>query len=129
MKIRIFNRGKYIESINKLYKRKAPDYVIEAYNQGYTDVVNYYYKLKLQNKNRNTSQMSHRTLFEHYEGSRLGFINEALKRRDEEFLKAFFVMTNLDIVTGKRLPPNSGSKLKPAGLTNIGFKDVFKKLH
>lgn len=128
MKLRIFDRTKYIESIKKLQKRNAPDYVIEAYNNGYTDVVNYYYRLRLENRRKNKPNSSNTSLLEQYVNFPLEFIQEALKKRDEEFLKAFFVMTNLDIVTGKRLPPSTGSGLKPAGVTNIGFKDVFKKI-
>lgn len=127
MKLIIFNRTKYIESMNKLARRKAPDYVIEAYNNGYTDVVNYYYKLRLQNK-RTKTENTKESLVERYQPSEISFIQEALKKRDEDFLKAFFVMTNLDIVTGKKLPPSVSNKIKPSGLTNIGFKDVFKKL-
>lgn len=129
MKIKIFDRKRYIESINKLYKRKAPAYVIEAYNNGYIDVVNYYYKLKLHNKRTGVSNSTQETFSEHFQGNHPSFVNEALTKRDEEFLKAFFVMTNLNIVSGAKLPPSAGNKLKPSGLTNIGFKDVFKKLH
>lgn len=128
MKLKIFNRTKYIESMKKLQRRNAPNYVIEAYNSGYIDVVNYYYRLKLENLRLKTPKSSQKGLLEHYISFPIGFIQEALKKRDEDFLKAFFVMTNLDIVTGKRLPPRAGSGLKPAGINNIGFKDIFKKL-
>lgn len=127
MKLIIFNRTKYLESIKKLKIRKAPDYVIEAYNRGYIDVVNEYYKLKLENK-RNSKTNSKSGILEEYKDSQIDIVKEALTKRDEEFLKAFFVMTNLDIVTGKRIPRKAGGKLKPSGLTNIGFKDVFRKL-
>lgn len=127
MRLTIFNRGKYIESIKKLQKRKAPDYVIEAYNNGYTDVVNYYYRIKLFNK-INKIEESKVNLLEQFKNTKLPFITEALTKRDEEFLKAFFIMTNLDIVTGKRLPRNAGQMLKQREIVDLGLTKLHKRL-
>lgn len=126
MKVKIFNRKKYVESLNNLIKIGAPAYIIEAYASGYYKEVSYYYRIK-NNKSLN-KQVSMLTENKQYkENLKLKFLEEARNKRDEDFLKAFFVMTNLDIVSGKRLPPNAGKLLKP-GKISLGLKDLYKKL-
>lgn len=131
MKVTIFDRKKYITSMNNLIKLNAPSYVLEAYKLGYTKVVNKYYKDKAVNKRLNESRQaksSPESLLLADLVPNLPFITEARKKRDEDFLKAFFVMTNLDIVTGKKLPPNTGRLLKDRGIFDSGLKELYKKL-
>lgn len=131
IKLKIFDRKKYIESIKKLQLRKAPSYIIEAYKSGFANVVNEYYRIKLNKKSLNESKQSklaHVDVFNEYEGINIGFIAEALKKRDEEFLKAFYVMTNLDIITGNKLPPSTGRLLRDKGIYSMDFKSIFKKI-
>lgn len=129
MKLRVFDRKKYAEAINALIKRNAPTYIIEAYKQGYVKVVNYYYKNKV-----NKLQESKKTVFDTIDVFNvtadvdLDFIVEARKKRDEDFLRAFYVMTNLDIITGSKLPPATGKLLKDKGIYNMNIKDIFKKI-
>lgn len=132
MKIKVFDRKKYIESINLLIKRNAPNYVIEAYNQGFTKVINLYYASKLNRATSITESKRYKVVSDKLDSlvekaNHLSFIKEAKNYRDEDFLKAFFVMTNLDIITGKKLPPNAGNLLKDAGMYNIGLKNIYKK--
>ena len=56
------------------------------------------------------------------------FIREAVKKSDIDFLKAFFQMTNMDIMSGEKLPPNAGSLLKQGIIKDLGLKDLYKKL-
>lgn len=134
MKLTMFDRRKHIESLNKLKKRNAPSYVIDAYNEGYVKVVNTYYSLKLQklkeNKGRYTlkeakAYTDYAKLVEYEEAP---FIREAVKKSDIDFLKAFFQMTNMDIMSGEKLPPNAGSLLKQGIIKDLGLKDLYKKL-
>lgn len=125
MKLVTFNRKKYNESLLNLAKINAPNYVIEAYVEGYHKEVSYYYKLKSNPALK--AQANKITESKNYkETANIRFLNEAKNSRDEDFLKAFFIMTNLDIVTGKRLPPNAGKLLKP-GIISFGLKDLYKK--
>lgn len=131
MKIKMFDLKKYRESLRRLEVRGAPEHVVEAYKDGYSDVVNMYYQIKLQRKlgrtlheNTGVSKKSLQKL----KNSELRFVQEAFTKRDEDFLKAFFVMTNLNIVSGERLPPNAGKLLKQGIATPFGLKKLFKKL-
>jgi len=132
MKLTIFDRKKYEEAIKKLKVKNAPDYVIEAYKEGFGNVVNVYYKIKLERRRTNNYKYSlteSKDYIRHAKRVDFGFIEEALKKSDVDFLKAFFQMTNLDIVSGEKLPPNAG-KLIRQGMTLRGFslKDLYKKL-
>jgi hypothetical protein len=126
MKVKIFDRKAYIDSLNNLIKIDAPSYVVEAYAKGYYKEVSYYYKIKA-NKNLRKKVNTLTENKKYKENLNTKFLAEARNKRDEDFLKAFFVMTNLDIVTGKRLPPNAGKLLKP-GKISLGLKDLYKKL-
>ena len=130
MKVIIFDRKKYIESMNILIKHKAPSYVLEAYQQGYTKVVNQYYKNKVMKTLNESRQVITGSEALSLAGlvPNLPFVAEARKKRDEDFLRAFFVMTNLDIVTGNKLPPNAGRLLKDRGMFDSGLKELYKKL-
>ena len=93
MELKIFDRKKYVESINILISRKAPSYVIEAYQQGFTKVVNLYYKIKT--TRAITESKIAITTAEAFSlaglVSNMPMVTEALKKRDEDFLKC---MTN-----------------------------------
>lgn len=130
MKLTVFDRKKYIESINKLKLRKAPDYVIRAFQEGYINTVNEYYRVKLQDKIKNKKENIKftRVLSEAIKNENKQFLNEALSKKDQDFIKAFFRMTNMDIMSGDRLPPNASSLIKQGIVKDFGLKDLFKKL-
>jgi hypothetical protein len=132
MKLTIFDLKKQENSIRKLEARKAPPYILEAYDEGFVDVINNYYKLKLKNLKIKVVTESKQpidseliTMVSHSEHK---FLKEALSKRDEDFLKAFFTMTNLDIVSGRKLPPNASSLIKQGITQDLGLKDLYKKL-
>jgi len=132
MKLTVFNRTKYVESLNKLKVKNAPNYVIEAYNEGFNDVVNAYYKIKLERRLNNDYKYSLTEAKQNAEiASQLphDFLQEAISKMDTDFLKAFFQMTNLDIVTGEKLPPNAGKLIRQGmSLRGNSLKDLYKKL-
>lgn len=131
MKLTMFDRKKYVESIKKLKMRNAPEYIIEAYNEGFTKVINEYYKIKLarmKTKDFKYSLQESKKYTVLANKSEYKFISEALQKSDVDFLKAFFQMTNMDIVTGKRLPPDAGRLLKQDVIRDLGLKDLYKKL-
>jgi hypothetical protein len=131
MKLTIFDRKKYLETIKKLEKRNAPNYILEAYEEGYTKVVNEYYKIKLDRikaKNFKYSLMESKTYSDLAKTVKFSFIEAALKKSDIDFLKAFFQMTNLDIVSGKKIPPNAGRLIDQSSIRDLGLKDLYKKL-
>lgn len=132
MKLTLFNRKKYFESLQKLKVRKAPSYIIEAYKDGYASVVNEYYRTKL-DKRINKSVFEEdkypvESLIEVSKGLDIGFLNEALTVKDLEFIKAFFKMANLDLVSGDRLPPNASKLIRQKIAKDFGLKDLYKKL-
>lgn len=134
MKLKVFDRKKYMEAMSLLAKRNAPSYIIEAYKAGYAKVINFYYEQKLRQSRVVQESKRYKTVSESLDqlvkkAEHIPFIMEAKKRRDEDFLKAFFVMTNLDIITGKKLPPKAGRLLKDAGIYNLGLKNLYKKRH
>jgi hypothetical protein len=128
MNITTFDRKKYVESLKRLERRGAPSYVVEAYRDGYVDVVNGYYDIRLHRKLNRKIQESKVDVLGRAESIKNRHVQEALKARDEDFLKAFFIMTNLDIVTGNKLPPNAGKLLRQDIVRSLGLKDLFKKL-
>jgi len=132
MKLILFDRRKYEEAIRRLKAKNAPDYIIEAYEEGYGSVVNAYYKIKLERRINGLSKYSLNESTEYLELGKqidLKFIQEALTKSDIDFLKAFFQMTNLDIVTGEKLPPNAGQLIKQGmSLRGKSLKDLYKKL-
>ena len=130
MKLVVFDRKKYIESISKLKLRRAPDYVINAFQEGYIGTVNEYYKIKLQNKIKNKKESIKITsvLSEAVKNENKQFLNEAASKKDLDFIKAFFRMTNMDIMSGDRLPPNASSLIKQGIVKDFGLKDLYKKL-
>lgn len=131
MKLTIFDLKKHETAIRRLEARKAPSYVIEAYNEGFTKQINDYYKVKLKKRLNKTiikESNINKSLLNKASKSEYNFIKEAAKKRDEDFLKQFFTMTNLDIVTGRKLPPNAGNLVKQGIVKDISLKDLFKKL-
>lgn len=128
MKIKVFNRSKYIESLRKLEARKAPSYIVEAFKYGFIEEVNQYYnirKARLLNKNLISEDTK---LLNDAKEIDVGFIQEATKKKDLDFLKAFFQMTNMNIFTGKKLPPDAAKLLKPEYVKDLGLKELYKKM-
>lgn len=132
MKLTIFDRKKYLEALRRLEARKAPAYVIEAYEEGFVKTINEYYRIKLRRKLRKTNiKESKINLTEAQEAVRLigkEFLTEALTQKDLDFIKAFFKMANLDMVSGDRLPPDASKLITQKMPKDFGLKDLFKKL-
>lgn len=131
MKLVLFDRKKYNQAISLLEQRKAPKYVIEAYKAGYYSVVSDYTRTKLESKIAKTPK--EKLLIESIskdkvEKLELDFLTEAYLKNDIDFMKSFFAMTNLDIFSGKRLPPSAGAMLRQDITKDLGLKDLFKKL-
>ena len=132
MRVHVFDREKYHQALRKLERRKAPDYVIEAYKEGHTSVVNEYYKIKLSRKigkgGVELKAESVRTLESLVKFFDIPILNEALTVKDLEFIKAFFKMANLDLVSGDRLPPNAAHLIRQGIAKDFGLNQLFKKL-
>lgn len=132
MKLTVFDRSKYMESVRKLEKRKAPTYVIQAYKDGHTKVVNEYYKIKLSQRigrqKRSPVQENADTLEKLARAFNLDILNEALTNKDLEFIKAFFKMANLDLVSGDKLPPNAAHLIRQGIAKDFDLNKLFKKL-
>lgn len=129
MKLTVFDVTKYGKSLEQLKKQNAPDYVVEAYKQGYTKVVNEYYKLlKVKTTKPDILEESMNLFLSHCQTSPIKVLREAAHKNDTNFMKAFFRMSNMDIMTGKRLPPEAGSMLKPGIAKDLGLKDLFKTM-
>ncbi len=132
MKLTVFDREKYNIALNKLERRKAPGYVIEAYKEGHTNVVNEYYKLKLSRKiGRGSVELkaeNAQTLESLVKFFDISMLNEAFTVKDLEFIKAFFKMANLDLVSGDRLPPNAAHLIRQGIAKDFGLNQLFKKL-
>ena len=131
MKITLFDRQKYNNAIKLLEAKRMPSYVIEAYKEGYYDVVNHYNKIRLEKKlgkHTDTRPINESVLKTKLKDLGLEFLNEASRKNDEDFIKSFFTMTNLDIFSGRRLPPSAGSMLRQDVMKDLGLKDLFKKL-
>ena len=125
-KIKIYNRQAYNNSIKRLEKLNAPSYIIEAYKQGHADVVNNYYKRRLANRLGFISRpIITEEKVKEAKKSKVNFINEAARKQDKEFIDELFRMSNMDIMTGKRLPPNSGELILQG---SIGDSDYGKHL-
>ena len=56
------------------------------------------------------------------------FLSEALNSKDLDFIKAFFKMANLDLMSGNKLPPNASKLIKQKIPKNFGLNDLYKKL-
>jgi hypothetical protein len=126
MKLIIFDRKKYSEAMHALELRKAPSYIIEAYQEGYTGVVNAYYKIKL-NRLRSKGNIKESVNYNVTEAMP-NFVKEARRNKDSDFLKAFFKMTNMDIMSGNKLPPNAAKLIKQGVVKDLGLTDLYKKL-
>lgn len=130
MKVKVFDREKYLRMTEALKTRKAPNYIMEAYHYGYTDVVNAYYKNML-NKKRGRPSIINESLNIDYtelvKEDKRSFIQEARKRKDMDFLKLFYQVTNMDIMSGNRLPPKAGLGMKQAPTKGLGVKNVLRR--
>lgn len=130
MKLYIYDIKKLKESIDKLNKRQAPSYIIEAYLLGFADVVNKYYLEKYTRRDKHTlDEAANKQLTELAETSKLDFVRQALLEKNMSFLKQFLQMTNIDIFTGQRLPSDY-SKMMKAGFKAAAdsFKGVLKNI-
>jgi hypothetical protein len=132
MKLTIFDRKNYIETLRKLEVRKAPKYVIDAYHEGHIATINEYYREKLRKRLRKAnieeSKVNLHEVKEAVKSINKDFLTEALTQKDLDFIKAFFKMTNLDMVSGDRLPPDASKLITQKMPKNFGLKDLFKKL-
>jgi hypothetical protein len=130
MKLTVFNRKAYTESINKLKARNAPGYVIDAYKEGYVSAINKYYRMRLERLLKRTHVVKENIvdLKKVADNTSVEFIREAANNKDLDFIKAFFMMTNMDIMTGSKIPPNASSLIKQDIVKDFGLKDLFKKL-
>lgn len=144
MKLTLFNRTKYESNIRKLETRKAPSYILEAFHRGYIRVINEYYNQRLERARAlrsgdNTLLESVRAktltvdeiifLEDMAEDSGLLMLTEASKKKDYDFLKLMYQMTNLDILTGKkRIPANAGQLIKQGEIYDLGLTKLHKKL-
>lgn len=127
MRLTTFNREKYYKAIQVLEARRAPAYVIEAYKDGETAVVNEYYRLKLARFRKNQPKQVLEST-EVITMVNVDYLNEAAKVKDLEFIKAFFKMANLDLVSGNRLPPNAANLIKQGIAKDMDLNKLFKKL-
>ena len=131
MKVTAFNRGKYYKAIKTLEARKAPSYIIEAYHHGYSDVINLYYREKINTKRGKPSiinESTEKNYLDLVKVDKRRFITEAVSRKDKAFLKAFYQVTNMDILTGNRLPPSAAKLIKQATTKGIGTTNVLKRM-
>lgn len=131
-KLTIFDRQKYNSAIERLKNRKAPPYVIQAYRDGHTNVVNEYYRLRLAHRidsgKRAKVQENYETLETLVKTFDIEILNEAMTSKDLEFIKAFFKMANLDLVSGDKLPPNAAKLIRQGIAKDFGLNQLFKKL-
>lgn len=127
MKVKVFNRTKYNRMLEALERRKAPNYIIEAYHLGYSNVVNLYYREKI-NKKRGVpsliTESTHNNYLKLMEKDNRRFIQEARKYKDTDFMKLFYQVTNMDILTGEKQPPSAGKLLKQMPTKGLGVNDV-----
>lgn len=130
--VKLFNRSKYESNINKLKSRNAPKYIIEAYNRGYISVVNTYYNNKIkaaQGLTESKNRVPIKRLKEFVEASGLLMLEEALSKKDLDFLNLMYQMTNIDILTKhKRIPANAGKLIKQGEILDLGLTKLHKKL-
>ena len=132
MKLIVFDRQKYMKSLRQLEDvRKAPTYVIHAYRDGHTSTVNEYYKIKLEKRIHKNIELQNEnvdTLSRLVTWFDIDFLNEAISNNDLAFIKAFFKMANLDLISGNRLPPNASALIKQGIAKDIDLNKLFKKL-
>lgn len=132
MKVKAFDRKKYYESVKTLESRKAPSYIMEAYHRGYTNVVNAYYREQLNKRFRRPTIINESRDIDYIKlaqediGNKI--IQEALTEKNKDFIKLFYQMTNLDIVSGEKLPPSAGKSLKQATTKGLGVKSILKRM-
>lgn len=130
--IKLFNRTKYEDNLRKLKSRNAPTYIIEAYNRGFIELVNEYYKKRLNNKRGLLESESHtttKTLLHSAKNSGVKMLEEAYKKKDLDFLNLMYQMTNIDILTKHRkIPANAGQLIKQGEILDLGLTKLHKRL-
>ncbi|HQQ39319.1 MAG: hypothetical protein BWX57_00426 [Tenericutes bacterium ADurb.Bin024] len=117
MKIKVFNVSKYNLGKRILKLRNAPEYIMEAHRIGLTNVINSYYQLKKGKVLNESYIIDDKDLVEMHDlfVSRLNdenkeekelknILEEAKKKNDLDFMKSFYQYTNMDIITGNRIP-------------------------
>lgn len=131
MKVTIFDRGKYFNAMKTLNERKAPSYIKEAYYNGYSEVVNLYYKAKINKKLGSRPRLlegNDSKYLERAKNDKRNFLKEAARKNDRDFIKLFYRVSNMDIMSGKRLPPKTGQLLKQAPGPGLGITDIVKRM-
>lgn len=130
--IKLFNRTKYENNLNKLKARKAPNYVIEAYNRGYIKIINEYYRQRLNSKrglNESFTKEEIKTLEDFVKNSNMRMLEEAFNKKDLDFLNLMYQMTNIDILTKHRkIPANAGKLIKQGEILDLGLTKLHKRL-
>lgn len=130
--IKLFNRTKYEDNLRKLKSRNAPTYIIEAYNRGFIELVNEYYKNRLNNKRGLLESKSHthnKALLDSAKDSGIKMLEEAYKKKDLDFLNLMYQMTNIDILTKHRkIPANAGQLIKQGEILDLGLTKLHKRL-
>lgn len=132
IKLKLFNRTKYEQNLKKLQARKAPIYIIEAYNRGLIGVVNEYYKIRLHKKRNLAESADNKNLMklkEFVKKAELKMLDEAFNKKDFDFLNLMYKMTNIDILTKHRkIPANAGQLIKQGEILDLGLTKLHKKL-
>jgi hypothetical protein len=129
----VFDREKYYKELHKLeHSRKAPAYVLEAYKDGQVKVINEYYRDKLAKLRKQARKQikleSSKSLSSFIKLMNISYLTEAETVKDLDFIKAFFKMANLDLVSGNKLPPNASALIKQGIIKDLNLNDLFKKL-
>lgn len=131
MKIKSFDRGKYTKALESLKTRKAPNYIIEAYHAGHTNVINLYYREKINKKVGKPSVIVENTAVNYLDLAKADtdkkFIQEAVSKKDLDFLKLFYQVTGMDILSGNKLPPSAGQLLKQSPTKSFKLTNIFKR--
>ena len=131
IRVTAFDRGKYTEALRILEARKAPNYILEAYHLGHSNVINAYYKDKLQTKLGRASTLEENTREDFLEKAKRDkhrrFIQEAKKKNDMAFIKLFYQVTGMDILTGSKLPPSAGKLMKQVPTKGLGTTNILRR--
>lgn len=143
MKIKVFNVSKYNLGKQILKLRNAPEYIMEAHRIGLTNVINSYYQLKKGKVLNEAYTIDDKNLIEMHNlfVSRLNdenkeekelknILEEAKKKNDLDFMKSFYQYTNMDIVTGNRIPKGASRFILQDVLydSSKDMKKYFRKL-
>ena len=131
MKIVSFDRAKYNRVMEAFKTRKSPNYIVEAYHHGHVEVINLYYREKINKKLGKPSSIVENKSIDYLHiaeaDTNRRFIQEAARKKDMDFLKLFYQVTGMDILSGNKLPPKAGQLLKQAPTKSFKLTDIFKR--